>query len=159
MFRIPLGVFGLVMALFSAFFVAAALGEMVTGGDGKTSFGVYLGLLVFFLGAGAVGAWLAYVNLWQRRTAPSGRADAASAPRSEAAREDCILDLAQREHGRITVAEVASHCNLTVAEAKAALDRLVLQKVAEMRVAENGVLVYVFDGFLSDAEKARATDL
>ncbi|MCC6178118.1 MAG: hypothetical protein IT305_22680 [Chloroflexi bacterium] len=158
MFRIPLGVFGVVTALCSAFFVATALGEMVTGGDGRTSFGVYLGLFVFFLGTGVMGTWLAYANLWRRQVAPR-RASTAAEPGANAVREDCILGLAQQEHGRVTVAEVASHCNLTVADAKAALDQMVLQKVAEMHVTENGVLVYVFDGFLSDDEKARAANL
>ncbi len=148
-----LGVAGLVVALISAFFFAAALTELATGGDGTTSTGVYVGLIVFFGLAMAAGAWLAWTRLWR---AP-GRAGHRPPPLSEAEREQRILDLAERQGGRVTVAEAASRCDLTVAESKAALDRLVLHGVAELRVSEGGVLVYVFPGFLSDDEKARAS--
>jgi hypothetical protein len=49
-------------------------------------------------------------------------------------------------------------CDLTIAEAKAELDRLAAAQVAQIQVTQNGVLVYVFPGFLSDEEKARAQD-
>ena len=44
----------------------------------------------------------------------------------------------------MTVLEVAGRCGLTVDEAKALLDCLVLRKVAQSHVSEEGVLVYVF---------------
>jgi hypothetical protein len=47
---------------------------------------------------------------------------------------------------------------MTIAEAKATLDRLVLQQAATIQVTQAGILVYVFPGFLSDDEKASATD-
>lgn len=56
------------------------------------------------------------------------------------------------------MAEVAARCDLTVSEAKALLDRFVLQEIAALHVTDSGVLVYVFSGFLSDDEKARAQD-
>ena len=47
---------------------------------------------------------------------------------------------------------------MTIEESKTELDRLVLNEVAEIQVTERGVLVYVFRGFLSDKDKARAGD-
>jgi len=150
-----IGVFGALVALFSSFFVAAAVGELATGGDGTTSFGVYLGLIVFFGLTLAGGAWLAWTRLWRAR----GR-DGHRPPRmTDEEHEQRILDLAEREGGRVTVPEVASCCDMTIDDSKAALDRLVLTGVAELHVSEGGVLVYVFPGFLSDDEKARATDV
>ena len=69
-----------------------------------------------------------------------------------------MLRLAEIEHGRVTIPEVAARCTMTVEESKEELDRLVLNEVAEIQVTETGVLVYVFPGFLSDKDKARATD-
>ena len=150
-----LGIAGLVVALFAALFFTVAITELATGGDGKTSLGVYVGLIVFLGLTMAAGAWLAWTRLWQ---AP-GRAGHRPPPMSDAEREQRVLDLAERQGGRVTVAEVASRCDLTVDASKAALDQLVLHGVAELQVSEQGVLVYVFPGFLSDEEKARAGDV
>ncbi len=147
-----LGVLGAGVAFFSAIFAAALFGELVTGGDGKTSFGAYLGLLVFLSLTLAGGAWLAWTRLWR---AP-GRAGHRKPTPDAAEREQRILDLAEQRTGRVTVAEVASKCDLTVDQSKAALDTLVLQGITELQVSESGVLVYVFPGFLSDDEKSRA---
>ena len=67
-----------------------------------------------------------------------------------------MLRFAEAEHGRVTVPEVATSCDMTIAEAKATLDRLVTQQAATIQVTQAGVLVYVFPGFLSDDDKARA---
>ena len=79
-------------------------------------------------------------------------------PQTDDERERSVLRFAESEHGRVTVAEVATGCNMSLADAKATLDRLVILDVSEIRVTQNGVLVYVFPGFLSDEEKAQATD-
>ena len=47
---------GIAVAIFSSFFVIAAVVESATGGDGKTSPGVYAGLIVLFGGTMAAGA-------------------------------------------------------------------------------------------------------
>ena len=59
-----LGVAGLVAALFGALFFTIAVTELATGGDGKTSFGVYVGLIVFLGLTTAAGVWLAWTRLW-----------------------------------------------------------------------------------------------
>jgi hypothetical protein len=80
------------------------------------------------------------------------------APPSEADRERQVLRYAETEHGRLTVSEVAAGCDMTIAEAKSTLDRLVTLEAATIQVAESGILVYVFPGFLSDEDKTRAGD-
>ena len=150
-----LGMLGLVVGLVSALFFAIAVTEFASGGDGTTSTPVYVGMIVFFGLALAAGAWLAWTRLWRAPGSTGGRP-----PRmTDAEREQRILDLAERQHGRVTVAEVAARCDLTVQASKAALDNLVLHGVAELRVSETGVLVYVFPGFLSDDDKAAASDV
>src|SRR5688572_17852752 len=138
---------GVMIALVSAFFVAAAVVESASGGDGKTSPGVYAGLI-----------W----RMVQKRQAAAGvakqAADSTPAPPTEADRERQVLRFAEKEHGRVTIPEVAASCDMTIAEAKATLDRLVTLQAAGIQVTQSGVLVYVFPGFMSDEDKARATD-
>jgi hypothetical protein len=149
---------GLGMALVSAFFVAAAVVESASGGDGKTSPGVYAGLIVFFGGLMVLGAFLAWKMLRPRPAPGQAGAAAAPPPRTDASRERDVLRFAEAEHGRVTIPEVAARCDLTVMEAKATLDRLVMHQAATIQVTQSGVLVYVFPGFLSDEDKARAND-
>jgi hypothetical protein len=158
-----LGAIGIGIMLASAFFVATAVVESATGGDGKTSMGVYAGLTVFFGGTFLIGAYMAWRAFRPRGatvgTGGSGQSDTGPArPPTEADCERQVLRFAEREHGRVTVPEVATTCDMTIAEAKATLDRLVLQHAATIQVTQAGVLVYVFPGFLSDDEKAGATD-
>lgn len=156
-----LTVVGVMIALVSAFFVAAALVESATGGDGKTSPGVYAGLIVFFGGTFVGGAYLVW-RMLRRRPATAGAtgraADDPPAPPTEADCERQVLRFAESEHGRVTIPEVAARCDLTIAEAKATLDRLVMHQAATIQVTQSGVLVYVFPGFMSDEDKARAGD-
>jgi hypothetical protein len=188
-----LGAAGIGLALFGALFFVYFIGQLTSGGNGRTPIGVTAGLVVFFGGMLASGVWLAW---WAFRAKPTadgtGRPAAGTTPAGEgrparpadgsrgrraggparddtmaypdppsspAERERRVLRLAERERGRVTVPEVAAQCGLTLAEAKAELDRLVLEGVADLNVTASGVLVFVFVGFLSDEEKARATDL
>jgi hypothetical protein len=152
---------GVAVALVSAFFVATAAVESASGGDGKTSPGVYAGLIVFFGGTFLAGAYLVW-RMARSRPATAGTtspgAQQAASPPTDADRERQVLRLAEHEHGRVTLPEVAARCDMTLAEAKATLDRLVLQEAATIQVTQAGVLVYVFPGFLSDDDKAHATD-
>jgi hypothetical protein len=172
------GGLGVVVALFGALFFVFFVGELSTGGDGKTQPGVYAGLVVFFGGVMASGAYLAWRMLFSRRTASGAARPGAGStggaarrrasqqattpddapPATPAERERRVLRLAEAEHGRVTIPEVASRCTMTIEESKRELDRLVLSQVAEIQVTASGVLVYVFPGFLSDEDKARASD-
>ena len=173
MVRTLLALTGAGVALVSAMFAVIFAVELAGGGDGKTEPGVLAGLVVFFFGTAIAGGYLVWRMLRVSSTsgtAPTGqarpgirntrrdRASRAADDNSEAGRERRILQFAEKEHGRVTVAEVAAHCGVTVTQAKSDLDRLVTQKVAELLVTEDGVLVYVFDGFLSDGDKAKARD-
>ena len=150
-----IGVVGLVVALFSGAFLVAFVSELATGGDGQTSIGAYVFLITICALLAAGGAGLAWSRLWRAPGRPGHRAP----PLGEAEREQRILDYAATTGGRVTLAEVAAHCNLSVDESRAALDKLVLQGVSEQLVSDRGVLVYTFPGFLSAEEKARASDV
>jgi hypothetical protein len=191
--RALLGMAGIGMALFGALFFVYFIGQLASGGNGRTPVGVNAGLVVFFGGMLTTGVWLAW---WAFRakptadgtarpatgTAPAGERRTArptddsrgrraggparhdttrwpDPPSSPAERERRVLRLAERERGRVTVPEVAAQCGLSIAEAKTELDRLVSEGVADLHVTASGILVYVFVGFLSDEEKARATDI
>ena len=158
------------IALFGGLMLAYFIGELTSGKSENTA-GLNAGLIVFFGGMLAVGVYL----IWRMiRTAnvdavgatrpgvatprwPSS-APSAPPPTTDEARERAVLKLAEKQHGRVTVPEVAARCDLTIAEAKATLDRMVLLQVAHMQVTASGGLVYVFAGFLSDQDKAGATD-
>lgn len=165
-----LGALGVAVSLFGGLFFAYFIAEAAAGGDGRTQPPVYAGLIVFFGGVMLAGAYLAW-RMLAPRPATSGAARPGShdgarqrrpaeepAARTEADRERRVLRLAEKERGRLTVPETAARCGLTVEEARATLDRLVLHEVAELQVTDAGVLVYVFRGFLTDRQKARATD-
>ncbi|MFN8635776.1 MAG: hypothetical protein U0893_18160 [Chloroflexota bacterium] len=176
--RALLGAAGIGIALFGGTFLVYFISMLASGGDGKTRPGVYMGLIVMFAGLLAIGLYLAWRSFIARpptsgQSRPgagpargSSRSDRANPgqppatprPATDADREQLILHLAEREGGRLTVVEAATHADLTVADAKAVLDRLVLQQAAQIQVTTAGVLVYVFPGFLSDDEKAGATD-
>ena len=175
-FRGVLLAVGALIALCSGAALVAFAVEAASGGDGKTTSGTYAFLIILTLGGTAVGAYLVWQavskgSAWgapaanDRSTGESARAQQAqsgtekSGPvESDADRERRILQFAEAEHGRVTIAEVATHCRVTVTEAKTDLDRLVSQQVAQLQMTENGVLVYTFPGFLSDEEKRDARD-
>ena len=163
---------GIVMALFSGLMLTYFIGQ-ATSGTSKNEPGINIGLIVFFGGMLAAGLYLTWRMLRAQtsslgearpgvgQAAGDGRQGAhrtAAPPATEAERERRVLRLAEHEHGRVTIPEVAAHCTMTIEESKEELDRLVLLEVAEVQVTEAGVLVYVFPGFLSDQEKSRARD-
>jgi len=150
---------GLVTVLVSVFFVAGGIVQLATG-DTETPRDGSVGLIVVFGGTLIAGAYL----IWRMvRRRPGGGTDdplieEPPAPPTEADRERRVLRFAETEHGRVTVPEVAASCDMTIAEAKATLDRLVTVEAAIIQVTDSGILVYVFPGFLSDADKAQASD-
>jgi hypothetical protein len=159
------------MALFGGLMLAYFIGELTSGKSENTA-GLNAGLVVFFGGMLAVGVYLIWrmirpVNVdavgatrpgVASQRGQSTRPSAPQPPTTDEARERVVLKLAEKQHGRVTIPEVAARCDLTIAEAKATLDRMVLLQVAFMQVTASGGLVYVFSGFLSDQDKAAATD-
>jgi len=157
---------GVGIALLGAGLLAIAAGDLATGGDSETPRPSLVGLIVLF---GAMTWWglqIGWPELAPRPLARRLRARLTAGRRvttapldpaaSEAAeRERRVLALAEREQGRVTVLEVAGRCDLTVDEAKALLDGLVLRQIAQLHVSEDGVLVYVFPRFLPGPGRAR----
>jgi hypothetical protein len=146
-----LGTFGACLLLLSMYLVALCSYELAVG-PSETRPGVLVGLIVFFLGAGGAAVVLLQKTFLRRADRSATSAPSAAPPESR------ILALAQTRRGRITVPEVAANCGLSLDESKAQLDRLAVSGAADLHVTDNGVLVYVFSGFLSGKEKARAED-
>jgi hypothetical protein len=68
-----------------------------------------------------------------------------------------LLRLAELRGGRLTVAEVMAHLDLSKSHAESALEQLCRQGLADYRVSESGVLVYHF-GTLIGAEEKRLAE-
>ena len=145
------GVLGVIIALFSSFFVVTAVVEIAGGGNGKTPVSVLIGIAVFFGGTTVAGGYLA-----RRMFRGAGRV--AHVVTSSETAEKRVLALAAKVGGRTTVTEAAARCGLTIAESQEVLDRLVTQGVAELLVADNGTMVYAIAGLLTPQAKAAAAD-
>jgi hypothetical protein len=146
---------GSLMAV-GATFVATAVVEAASGGDGHTSRGVYAGLVVFF-SAVAVGGW----RIWQASSAwASSRGSSRRlAPELTAFDvEQRILGAAAQSEGRVTVGEVALACRIPIARATETLERMVAAGAAELLLTDGGDTVYRIAGLLPAAEKEAATD-
>jgi hypothetical protein len=71
--------------------------------------------------------------------------------------EQAILTVAAARDGIVTPARVALSAEVGVEKARNALDRLVRQGFADVRVSEAGVMLYVFPEFL-DEERSETPD-
>ncbi|MBI4855041.1 MAG: hypothetical protein HY819_24840 [Acidobacteria bacterium] len=132
---------GILITLFSSFFVFAAIGDLITGDKQGTGTGVLLGLLVFFLGTAFSGILLARYGLGKKKS-----------NLSEFDQEQRVLALAKTTGGKLTVADVALHCRLTIDESKDILDKIAAQGVAEMQFTNDGNFFYLFPSFLINSE-------
>lgn len=132
--RLAGGVLAGLLAISSAFFVAAAIVDLA--GESETEDGVLAGLLVFFLGVGIGAGYLCWRAFRRRPLSP------------EAARswEQCVLELARTSGGMVTVAAVALHCHLSVEESQALLNRLARDGIADPSLSDTGVFEYRFLG-------------
>jgi hypothetical protein len=86
-----------------------------------------------------------------RTVSPSADRPSASAPRESL--ERVILRTAKANRGVATPAEIALAADISMDAAKAALEKLVNQGYAEMRVRKSGQLAYVFPEFLDGKEE------
>lgn len=148
------GFFSLGSAMFFTMFVIDLI-----GGGSDTAPGVLAGLVIFFGGLTASSGYAAW-RMWTTKGAAARTGYAASRPAGvDIALEARVLALAARENGRVTVAEVAVACAVTLAQAEAVLDGLAQRGHANMHVTDDGQRVYVVGGFLSDAQKQEAQDI
>jgi hypothetical protein len=143
---------GSLMAI-GATFVAMAIGDLLTGGDGHTTTGVYAGLIVFF-GAMAFGGW----RIWRSTGSAASPGLRVAAEPTEFEVEQRILGAAWRAGGRVTIGEVAMACQVPIARAKQTLENMVSAGAAELLLTEGGDPVYRIGGLLDASEKQGATD-
>lgn len=134
-FRLGCGILGVLMALFSLFFVVAAFFDLVINRDAK-EVGLLVGMMVLFGGLTAAGAFVAW-NFLRSQPAP---------PDTDL--ENRILQLAEAKGCRLTVPMVALHCRVGIEESRAALERMVLQGAATPEVEDDGGIVYDFSDLL-----------
>jgi hypothetical protein len=133
--RYGCGILSIIGALFSLFFVIAAIGDIVSGREqDKTS--VLVGLIVIFGGIAATGVFAAWKFM---RSAPA---------QPDFDLENRILQLADAKGRRLTVGMVALHCRASIEESRAALERMALQGAANVRVEDDGGIVYDFSDLL-----------
>lgn len=132
--RIAGGVLAGLLAVASAFFVVAAIVDLA--GESETEDAVLAGLLVFFLGVGIGSGYLC----WRALRRPPLSAEAARSW------EQCVLALARTSGGAVTVAAVALHCQLSVEESQALLNRLAREGIADPTLTDTGVFEYHFLG-------------
>jgi len=142
--RYGCGILSIIGALFSLFFVIAAIGDLISGRE-QDKTGVLIGLIVIFGGLAATGIFAAWKFM---RRAPAQ-------PNFEL--ENRILQLAEAKGCRLTVGMVALHCRASIEESREALERMALQGAASVQVEDDGGIVYDFSDLLPSQElKPRA---
>ena len=70
--------------------------------------------------------------------------------------ESELLRLAARRDGSLSVAEVVAHADLDAVQAEARLDEMCKRGLCEIRVTEQGVVIYRFAALPSAADKRSA---
>lgn len=153
-----LGVTCAVLGLGCAAFFVMAVGDLLTGGSPETGASVLAGLAVFFGGLTAVTGFGA-VRLLTTAGAQGRTPTEAHGPVVDIALEARVLALAAESAGRLTVAEVAIGCAVSLADAERALDALTQRGHADLEVTAAGDAVYVVRGLLSAEEKRSTVDV
>lgn len=134
-YRAGCGALGVVMALFSGCGVVSFVADLITKSRPE-EFGAGLGLSVFFAGTTVVGLLIARHYFRQ----PPSRANVQL--------ENRLLQVAYAHRGRLTVPQVALHCQVSIEESRELLERMVTQGVAVPQVDDDGTITYVFDDLL-----------
>ncbi|MDH5681549.1 MAG: TM2 domain-containing protein [Spirochaetota bacterium] len=78
---------------------------------------------------------------------------------SPAEKEKLVLQVAKNHGGRITPLEVAAETDLSVEEGEKYLKTWSDKGYCEIKISQNGVLLYEFSGFLSNDERNTASGL
>lgn len=132
------------IALFSSFFVVAAISDLLHPEQTDTEVSVLWGLLFFFSLTLAAGL---YLLLSYRK-----RKVRYLIERNERQLLQAIADA----NGRVTIAEIAYKTHMTLKESELALKALCKDGRGELQLTETGKMVYVFFGLLSEDEKNTA---
>jgi len=125
------------------FFVAAGIGDLLTGGD------KIAGPMAIFFGLLALGG---FVMMYQgfRKIDPKAM--------SQRDKERLILEVARSHDGELTIEELAVDTDLSAFECKEMLDILARVGTCDTWVGRHGETVYVFRGFLRDGRPKRSFD-
>ncbi len=133
---------GLGLCFMSSIMVVGAVGLLF---DPKYEDKVGMVILLIFSLLFAIGGFMMYRH-------HSRKAER----RSREYMEQDILKLAAEKHGKITPAEVVLATKVGIDEAKVMLDNFCANGLAQLNITDKGIMVYVFDGFLSEEEKDTA---
>jgi len=109
----------------------------------------------------SVATWMVFILAWMGiLTGIRLLVDARQSTRKSVNQqsEKGLLQIVRRYEGRVTPIEIALETDLTVAEAEEKLNTFCEQNVAEREITPTGKVVYVFPGFMSEAEKKQAED-
>lgn len=121
--------------LMSVMFGAQLLGFNAL--TGEHSPGVVFACLVFFLAAGAAGAWL---TRWAFKAPPNPDAP----PEDRNGQVRLILNLAKSSTQDLTVLQVASETGLSIDQSRKILEDLVTEGLAQMIIDDEGVILFAF---------------
>lgn len=140
-YRAGCGALGVVMALFSACGVIAFVTDLFVGPKPE-EISPILALSFLFTGTAVGGVLIARHYLRKPPARPDVRL------------ENRILRLAYAHRARLTVPQVAMHCEVSIEESREALERMVLQGAARPEVDDDGTITYLFDDLLPSPEQA-----
>ena len=73
--------------------------------------------------------------------------------------EQYLLNFIQLKNGKTTAVEIAAETYLSLEQAKYELDKFCSLGIADIEVTDEGDMVYVFNGFLSEKEKNTSKSL
>jgi hypothetical protein len=134
-YRTGCGALGVLMALFSACGVVAFVTDLFANPKPEEMSAI-LALSFFFTGTAIGGALIARHYFRKPPARPNVQL------------ENRVLRLAFEHGARITVPQVALHCEVSIEESRAALERMVLQGAATPEVDDDGTITYFFDDLL-----------
>lgn len=125
------------------------VGVLLNLGGPHGAAALLLSFLLFSAAPLGAGVWLLRTGGVSRRALQSAN----QAWQSE------LLRLAARRDGSLSVAEVVAHADLDAAQAEQCLDDMCKRGLCELRVTEEGVVVYRFAPTPSAEHKHRAEDV
>jgi hypothetical protein len=131
-YRTGCGALGVVMALFSVCGVVTFVTDLITKRKPE-EFAAGLGISFFFAGTVVVGLLIAR-HYFRRPPA-----------RPNVQLENRLLQVAYAHRARLSVPQVALHCQVSIEESREVLERMVSQGVAVPQVDDDGTITYVFD--------------
>jgi len=135
-----IGCVGLGTTVLAVALLATIVVQIITGAQQDVAGAVGASVCMMMTAAigGAMG-WYGYRGMFGEQPVPADF-------------EDQLLDLADRENGRVTVAMVAADTDLSMQRAEALLTRLTEQGLVRMEVGADGDYVHIFPGLGDDEE-------